>query len=57
MERPGEVEITRSQLVLRACGLRKGFTRVYVMGYGMSTHGFYPCLGLFVKVYIGRNVM
>ena len=27
-------------LVLRDCGPRKGFTRVYVMGYGMSTHGF-----------------
>jgi hypothetical protein len=27
-------------LVLRACGLRKGFNRVYVTGYGMPSHGF-----------------
>jgi hypothetical protein len=27
-------------LILRACGPSKGFTRVYVTGYGMSAHGF-----------------
>jgi hypothetical protein len=27
-------------LILQTCGPNKGFTRVYVMGYGMSAHGF-----------------
>jgi hypothetical protein len=39
MERPGGAEIAGSRLL---CGLvdpTKGF-RVYVMGYGMLTHGF-----------------
>jgi hypothetical protein len=40
MEHPGGAEIAGSQLILWACGPSKGFTRVYVMGYGMSTHGF-----------------
>ena len=39
MEHPGGVDHEIS-LVLWACGSSKGFTRVYVMGYGMSAHGF-----------------
>jgi hypothetical protein len=26
----------------RICGLCKGLFRVFIMGYGMSAHGFYP---------------
>jgi hypothetical protein len=37
MERPGGAEIAGSHLF---CGPGKGFIRVFVMGYGMSAHGF-----------------
>jgi hypothetical protein len=45
-DRPVEEGVPRQSrdreisLILRACGPSKGFTRVYVTGYGMSTHGF-----------------
>jgi hypothetical protein len=37
MECPGGDEIVGSHLF---CGPNKGFIIVYVMGYGMSAHGF-----------------
>jgi hypothetical protein len=37
MEHPGGAEIAGSHLF---CGPNMGFIRVYVMGYGMSAHGF-----------------
>jgi hypothetical protein len=43
MENPGEAEIIGSHLF---CGPKKGFIRVFVLGFCYVIPWVYPCLGL-----------